>query len=183
MASRAELEVRAVAVSVTASSYPNDSKLEQAVLYAEKRQSAVAAIAATGTLTSDNTEIADGDLVRIDNITYRFKDTMAQAYDVKRNGTTADTTLGNLVLAINATGTPGTNYFTGTLIHPTVGAGAVTSHHTVVTAKVAGAAQNSIVTTTTATHMSWGSGTLTGGANATEAASGFAPQLSGDANV
>jgi len=36
MASRAELELRAAAVNVTASSYPNDSKLEQKVLYEEQ---------------------------------------------------------------------------------------------------------------------------------------------------
>lgn len=42
MPSRAELELRAAAVNVTAANYPNDSKLEQAVIYAEK------SVAATG---------------------------------------------------------------------------------------------------------------------------------------
>lgn len=36
MASRAELELRAAAVNVVAANYPNDSKLEQVVLYKEK---------------------------------------------------------------------------------------------------------------------------------------------------
>jgi hypothetical protein len=36
MAHRAELELRAAAVNVDTSTYPNDSKLEQAVIYAEK---------------------------------------------------------------------------------------------------------------------------------------------------
>lgn len=36
MPSRAELELRAAAVNVTPSAYPNDSKLEQKVLYQEK---------------------------------------------------------------------------------------------------------------------------------------------------
>lgn len=35
MASRKELELRAAAVNVNAANYPNDSKLEQAVIYAE----------------------------------------------------------------------------------------------------------------------------------------------------
>jgi hypothetical protein len=35
MPSRAELEVRANACNIAIASYPNDSKLEQAVIYAE----------------------------------------------------------------------------------------------------------------------------------------------------
>jgi hypothetical protein len=47
MPSRAELEVRAAAVNVTASSYANDSQLEQAVLYKEKTMTAQAGTATT----------------------------------------------------------------------------------------------------------------------------------------
>lgn len=183
MPSRADLELQAAALSVTASNYPNDSKLEQAVIYAKTRQSFAAAVAASGTLTSDNTELTDGDTVTIGSTVYRFKDTMAQAYDVKRNGTTADTTLGNLVKAINASGTPGTEYFAGTNAHPTVSAAAVASHHTVVTATTAGAAGNTIATTETSSHLSWGATTLASGADATETDPTAAHQLSGGANV
>lgn len=40
MASREELELRAASANVTATNYPNDSKLEQAVIYAEKARTA-----------------------------------------------------------------------------------------------------------------------------------------------
>jgi len=46
MASRAELELRASAVNVVVADYPNDSKLEQAVIYAEK------AVTTTGAATT-----------------------------------------------------------------------------------------------------------------------------------
>lgn len=46
MPSRAELELRAAAVNVTAANYPNDSKLEQKVLYEEQ---VMTAKAGTGT--------------------------------------------------------------------------------------------------------------------------------------
>ena len=38
MPSRAELELRAGSANVVVANYPNDSKLEQAVLYAEKQR-------------------------------------------------------------------------------------------------------------------------------------------------
>lgn len=47
MPSRAELELRAAAANVTATNYPNDSTLEQAVLYAEKAMTAQAGTATT----------------------------------------------------------------------------------------------------------------------------------------
>ncbi len=127
----------------------------------------IAAESAVGTLTTDNTEVVDGDTVTIGARTYRFKNTMAQAYDVKRDGTTADTTMGNLIKAINATGTPGSEYYTGTLIHPTVTAGALASHAFTVTANTAGSAGNAIVFTENSIHLSVnGSGTLVQGTNA-----------------
>jgi hypothetical protein len=47
MPSRAELELRAAAVDVAVASYPNDSKLEQAVLHAEQAMTAKAGTATT----------------------------------------------------------------------------------------------------------------------------------------
>lgn len=121
---------------------------------------------ATGTLTSDNTELTDGDTVTIGATVYRFKNTPAQAYDVKRNGTTADTTLANLVKAINGTGLgDGSDYFAGTVAHPSVTAGAVTAHATLLTARIGGTAANAVATTETSSHLSFGSVTLTGGAS------------------
>lgn len=182
MPSRAELEVRANAVSVTASNYPNDSKLEQKVLYAEKTSGASAAVAATGTLTSDATNVTDADTVTIGSTVYRFKDTMAAAYDVKI-GASAAVSLDNLKAAINASGTPGTEYFAGTLIHPTVTAGTNTDTTQAVTANTAGTAGNSIASTEASTHLSWGAATLTGGSAAVAATVTSGYQLSGDKNV
>ncbi len=120
--------------------------------------------AASGVLTHDATAPVDGDTVTIGTTVYRFKDTMAQAYDVKRDAS-ADVSLANLVAAINASGTPGTEYFAGTLIHPDVTAGAVTAQATTITAKVAGLAGNLIAKAENSIHLDWdGTGAfLTGG--------------------
>jgi hypothetical protein len=124
--------------------------------------------AASKVLTSDNTELTDGDTVTIGTTVYRFKDTMAQAYDVQRDGTTADTTMGNLIKAINGTGTAGVEYFAGTLVHPTCTAGTLTAHATTVTANTGGTAGNFIAIAEASTHLSWAGGAvfLTGGLDA-----------------
>ena len=48
---------------------------------------------------------------------YRFKNTLAAAYDVKIGASVADCAA-NLKAALNADGTPGTEYFAGTLANP-----------------------------------------------------------------
>jgi hypothetical protein len=123
--------------------------------------------AATGTLTSDTTEVSDGDTVTIGSTVYRFKTTIAQINDVHRTGT-ADTTLGNLAKAINANGVAGTDYFTGTVANTQVSSSTVSSHAITITALVETAAGNSIATTTTATHLSWGASTLAGSGEASD---------------
>jgi hypothetical protein len=132
------------------------------------RASVVGGAKAVSVLTSDNTEISDGETVTIGSVVYRFKDTMAQAYDVKRHGSTADTTLGNLAAAINASGTPGTEYFAGTLIHPYVSSSGVVSHALTITAKQGGTVANALATTETTSHMSWPDTTLGGGTGASD---------------
>ncbi len=117
---------------------------------------------ATVTLTSDATNVTDGDTVTLASTVYRFKNTMAQAYDVKI-GADAATTLANLKKAINASGTPGTEYYTGTLVHPTVKAGAITATTLVISANTSGTAGNSIASTETSTHLAFGAATLLGG--------------------
>ena len=61
---------------------------------------------------------------------YRFKNTLALAYDVKIGATVSDT-MANLKAAINADGTPGTEYFTGTLANPLLSATVATTVITV----------------------------------------------------
>ena len=117
---------------------------------------------ATGTLTSTNVEVADGDTVTIGTTVYRFKTTMAAAYDVKRDGTNAVTTLSNLRAAINGTGTPGIEYFAGTAKHPTTSATTATISLTL-TARLQGEAANTIATTETSSVLSFSAATLLGG--------------------
>lgn len=76
MPSRAELVNRANVMGLDPSSYPNDSKLEQKVIYLETNASTMAGTLAAGTLTSDATAQADGDTVKIGDITYTFKTTL-----------------------------------------------------------------------------------------------------------
>jgi hypothetical protein len=115
-----------------------------------------AGVAATAILTSNNTECTDGINVVVNNRTYRLITTMTQAYDVKRDGTTADTTLANLVHAVNGTGAAGVNYYAGTLTPTNVTAGAVTSHAITFTASAVGFAGNAYPKSTTeATTLDW----------------------------
>lgn len=97
------------------------------------------ATAATATYTIGETNPDVGSFVVVNDQTYRFMDTMTQANDVQI-GVDADTSLGNLVAAINLSGTPGTEYYAGTVAATDVTAGAVGSHATVVTADTKGTA-------------------------------------------
>lgn len=73
MASRNELVIRANVVGLDPATYPNDSKLEQKVLWLEKRATTFAGTLASGTLTSDNTQNSDGDTVTIGTQVYTYK--------------------------------------------------------------------------------------------------------------
>jgi hypothetical protein len=120
---------------------------------------------AESVLTSDATNVADAETVTIGTTVYRYKDTMALAYDVKR-GADAATSLDNLKAAINASGTPGTEYFAGTLAHPTVVATTNTDTTQKIVARVPGTAANAAATTETSAHLSWADTTLGGGTGA-----------------
>lgn len=125
---------------------------------------------ATGTLTgSGSTNVADGDTVTIGAQVYRFKSAIAQLYDVHIAGSgNSDTSLLNLIRAINGSGTPGTDWYTGTPVNSSVTAAAsVTSHAFAVTAISAGLYGNNIATTETSSVLSWGGATLTGGQTVT----------------
>jgi hypothetical protein len=88
MPSRAELVNRANALGITATNYPNDSKLEQKVIWAETHSATMAGTLATGTLTTTG-DLADGDQVLIGTaaqggITYTFVTALSE---VKATGT------------------------------------------------------------------------------------------------
>lgn len=119
----------------------------------------------TNVLTSDATNVADAEVVVIGAITYRFKDTMAQAYDVKI-GADAATSLANLKKAINGTGTAGVEYFTGTVAHTLVCANELAATTLQIWSRTIGTANNTLATTETSGHLSWADTTLGGGTGA-----------------
>lgn len=121
---------------------------------------------ASGTLTSDATNVTANDTVTIDTTVYKFVATPAAAYDVKI-GTDAATTLDNLKKAVNASGTPGTEYGVGTLVHPTVIAYTNTDTTQVFVAKTIGV--STVATTELSSHLSFGAATLQGGVATTVA--------------
>jgi len=129
---------------------------------------------AVATLTSDATNVTDADTVTIGSVTYRFKDTMAAVNDVKRGATAAET-LANLKATINLTGTAGTHFFAGTVIHPTVTALTLTATTLLLYAKTGGTGGNSLASTEASTHLTFapGGATFAGGA----AASGVSAML------
>lgn len=124
---------------------------------------------ATGTLTSDNTNVSDADTVTIDAKVYTFKTALTPTEGQVLIGGSADASLLNLIRAINHTGTPGTDYSCAAA-HPTVtAAAAVTAHAFAVTAILTGTGPNAIATLEAAAHLSWGGATLASGANPTGA--------------
>lgn len=76
-------------------------------------QIAIGPVLASGTITPSGAQLLDGDAMTIGTTVYRFKNIMSQEWDVQIGVDLADT-LTNLILAINGTGTPGTNYYIGT---------------------------------------------------------------------
>lgn len=90
MPSRNELVIRAHAVGITPSNYPNDSKLEQKVLYYEKNGVAYTETKGTGVFTIAGADVTAGDTITIGNRTYTFR---ASLTGVKATGTlTSDAT-------------------------------------------------------------------------------------------
>ncbi len=124
--------------------------------------------AATGTVTSTtNANPADAGTIVIGSVTYRFKNTLAQANDVKI-GADGQATLNNLKAALNGSTGSGSTYGTGTVANPNVtapNAAAVSTDATLgVQARIGGTVGNGIAFTESATNITVsGSGTLSGG--------------------
>jgi len=134
----------------------------KAVVVEVKLKEAFEVTSAAGTITSTGVNVTDADTLTIGTTVYRFKNTMAAAYDVKI-GATAAITITNLKAAINETGTPGTEYYAGTVVHPDVAASDETATTLEITALRPGTLGNAIATTDTAATLSFGAATLTGG--------------------
>lgn len=120
---------------------------------------------ATATITADD-QPAVGDQVVVGDVTYEF---VASLSITNRHGQTNplqipnrifigadyDTSLGNLVAAINGAAGEGTKYSYGTVVNPKVTAGAVGSHASVMTAKSVGLVGNAIAKSENSAHLDW----------------------------
>lgn len=120
---------------------------------------------ATGTLTSDNTNVSNGETVTINGTVYTFKTTLTPTEGEVLIGLTADASLLNLIHAINHTGEPDIEYSCAAANTYVRAATSVTAHAFAVTAKVSGTAGNAYTTTETSAHLSWGAATLATGAD------------------
>jgi len=186
MATRSELEIRAASIGVTAANYPNDSKLEQAVIYAENAKSpSIAEVKATGTLTLSGNAVA-GETVTIGGKVYTWVATAVE--NAVENqvlvGAAATNSLDNLKSAIMADPAGrGSLYSIPTGKHPTVVVSNKTAATVVVTANNSGVKGNSIATTETMTNGSWGAATLASGVNGSGPKARDIQARSGGANV
>lgn len=136
------------------------------VLTIKRTSGASPAVAASGTLTSNNTNASDGDPVTLGTKVYTLKDTLTPTEGEVLIGIDADGTLTNLAAAINHTGTPNTDYKCAQA-HPTVLSSAVVAHALALTARTAGNGGNSIVFEESATTLTaTGAGHLANGVNA-----------------
>ena len=136
MPSRNELNARAYALGFDASTIPNDSKLEQKVLWLEKNFSQnITGTAPTTTLTSTGTA-GNGETFTIGDRTYTMKTalTSSSAENEILIGASASVSLDNIKSAINGAGTPGTDYGSLTKRHDLVTAGTKTATTLVITA-------------------------------------------------
>lgn len=122
---------------------------------------------ATGTITSDTTNVNDGDTVTIGSKTYTFKTALTPTEGEVLIGGDSDASLLNLIRAINHSGTPDTDYKCAAANTQVTAATSVTANAFAITAITGGLEGNSIATTTTSAHLSWGDETLTGGEVAT----------------
>lgn len=137
---------------------------DDAILTAKVADTAGNAVVTTevftaGTNVFDDTTLgtttlgAIGDEVTIDVKVYKFAPNgdLFDADGTIEVGGSLGATQTNIENAINLTGTPGTGYGANMTIHPTVTSGAFAADDAILTAKLAGVAGNSIVTTETFT--------------------------------
>lgn len=126
------------------------------------------AVMATGTLTADGSVLSDGNTVTLGSVTYTFKTSVSVTANQVALGSSAEDSLTNLSAAVNASGVPGTQYGSATVQHPLIGAGDINTAASPVitllfTARYGGTDGNSLATTETSGHLSFGATTLTGG--------------------
>lgn len=135
----------------------------------------VDAVAATDTLTSNNTNVSDGDYVVVDGRRYTYRaDAITAANNDVLIGASADASLTNLARAINNSGgTAGTDYLVESA-HPTTSSSTVASHALTFTARTKGVAGNALTLSKSAATLTVGGAVFSGGIDGTP---GRAPQM------
>lgn len=122
---------------------------------------------AQGTITSSGVDVTAADTITIGAVTYTFRAAPTTVANEVKVGGTAAQTLINLKNAINLTGVSGTDYGSGTVIHPTASAGAITPTTLKVYAKTAGTGGNALALSKVAATLSVSAANLAGGAAST----------------
>ena len=122
-------------------------------------------VAARATLVA-TANFANAETVVIDGKTYTFQTTLTDSDGNVLIGPDAQTSLANLVAAINLAAGSGTTYAASTTVHPTVSAASLSTDRMVATAKSAGTAGNAITVSETGANAYWASVALIGGRNA-----------------
>ena len=126
-----------------------------------------------GTGASDAGATTAGATVTIGTTVYTQVDALSETYGAPAvayqflRGASEATMLDNLKLAINASGTAGTQYSTGTLVHPDVVATTNTDTTQIIRTRTIGTAAqttvlNAIATTETMANTGWTGGTMSG---------------------
>lgn len=125
---------------------------------------------ATGTLTDDGTVPTAGDTITVGTITYTYRasvSTTANEIKIGTGGAAVADTMTNTYNAINGGPGAGTTYGSATVANPDVAATAHGATTVTLAALVQGTAGNSLATTETSSHLSFGGLTLSGGAATT----------------
>jgi hypothetical protein len=167
MPSRHELNLRAYAMGFDPSTMPNDSKLEQKVLFLEKNQTgtAITGTAPTTTLTSSGVAVA-AETMTIGGVTYTFRAAVTNTIPNEiKIGAAATNTLDNIKDAINGTASVavvGTDYSSPTKRHPLVTAGTKTATTLVITATDTNIA-GTLATTETMTNWAFTGAAMSAG--------------------
>jgi hypothetical protein len=125
-----------------------------------------APVYASGTLTSDATNVTANDTVVVGSVTYTFKASVTTTANEVLIGANAAATLSNLKDAINkVTAGSGVTYGSLTVINPDVAATTLSATTLALVSKVPGTVGNFIPTTEASTHLSLGGTVLAGGTN------------------
>lgn len=125
---------------------------------------------ATGTLTMNTIQPANGDTIQTGNTTYTFRTALSAeptiANEILIAATTTEASMDNLIAAIEGSGVEGTNYSIGTVSQGAVTASKATADTMLVTYDSVGFLGNQYDTLEVATSATWGATTLTGGVDA-----------------